>query len=317
MINGLKLIGRRVLASLGVFFIVSIVIFAAAELGPGDAASRKLGHEATAEQIQALRHKLGLDRPALERYVTWLAGAVRGDFGLAVTSSRPVSEIVAPRLRNTLLLAAVAFMLYVPLTLSLAILSAVFQGRPVDHGIALLTLVGLSIPEFVLGTGLLLLFALTIPVLPAVSNIDRAASLTDYAKALALPTVVLTVSMSVYAIRMLRENLIEVLSSEYVKMALLKGMPRRRIVFKHALPNALLPVLNVTALNLTYLIGGVVIAEVVFTYPGLGSLMVEAMSIRDAPLIEATVLIPSTVYIVANLLADVAGVLLTPRLRTA
>jgi peptide/nickel transport system permease protein len=317
MAKVLRLVLKRVLASISVFLIVSIIIFVGAELAPGDTASRMLGREATPAAVQALRERLGLDRPPAERYLEWLGGVVRGDFGTATSSGRPVNEIVAPRLGNTLVLAAVSFALYVPVTLIASIISAVYHGRPVDHIIALLTLIGLSVPEFVVGTSLLLLFAVAIPLFPAVSMVDMARSFADYVRLLALPTLVLTIAMSVYAIRMLRDNLIDVLDSNYVKMATLKGLERRRIILKHALPNALLPVLNVTALNLTYLIGGVVIVEVVFTYPGLGTLMMESLSTRDAPLIEATVLIPSAVYILANLIADVSAVLLTPRLRTA
>jgi peptide/nickel transport system permease protein len=317
MAKTLRLVLKRVLSSISVFLIVSIIIFIGAELAPGDTASRMLGREATPEAVQALRERLGLDRSPVERYMEWLSGVVRGDFGTATSSGRPVNEIVAPRLGNTLILAAVAFALYVPVTLSASIISAVYHGRTVDHVIALLTLLGLSVPEFVVGTSLLLLFAVAIPLFPAVSMVDTARSFADYVRLLALPTLVLTIAMSVYAIRMLRDNLIDVLDSNYVKMATLKGLERRRIILKHALPNALLPVLNVTALNLTYLIGGVVIVEVVFTYPGLGTLMMESLSMRDAPLIEATVLIPSAVYILANLIADVSAVLLTPRLRTA
>jgi len=193
----------------------------------------------------------------------------------------------------------------------------VFRDRPVDTAISLLTLVGLSIPEFALATLLLIAFAVSVPIFPVLSVIALARTPVEVVRALTLPAVTLAVAMSVYAIRMLRDNLIEVLDSEYVRMATLKGVPRYRVILWHALPNALGPALNVTALNLAYLIGGVVVVERVFSYDGIGSLLVESVFLRDAPLIEATALVVSAVYILANLFADVTAMLLNPRLRTA
>jgi peptide/nickel transport system permease protein len=180
-----------------------------------------------------------------------------------------------------------------------------------------LTLVGLSAPEFVLATILLLFFAVSLPLFPVISVIETAKTLPDILRTLTLPAVTLAIAMGVYAIRMLRDNLIEVLDSEYVRMATLKGLPRHRVVFWHALPNALVPALNVTALNLAYLIGGVVVVERVFAYNGIGSLLVDSIFLRDAPLIEAAALLVSAIYIGANLLADVMAIVLNPRLRTA
>jgi len=313
----LRLILSRVGTGLLTLLAVSAIIFVATEILPGDVAARVLGRFATAEAKQIFRQQLHLDRPVPERYVIWLSGAVRGHFGKSIVNQIDVNNVVGPKLAHTFLLAAYALALYVPLSVVLATLAAVFRDRPVDAAISLFTLVGLSVPEFALATILLIVFAVSVPVFPVLSVIATARSFPEVVRTLTLPAVTLAIAMSVYAIRMLRDNLIEVLDSEYVRMAILKGVPRYRVVLRHALPNALGPALNVTALNLAYLIGGVVVVERVFLYDGIGSLLVESVFLRDAPLIEATALVVSAVYILANLLADVMAIVLNPRLRTA
>jgi peptide/nickel transport system permease protein len=311
----LRLVVSRVLLSLLTLLLVSIIIFAMLEVLPGDVASRILGRDATPDSLAALRAQLHLDQPAPQRYLDWLGAILRGDFGEALTSSRPVTEILAPRILNTLVLSAAAFILYLPLALIPAMIQAMRREGPLDHGLSVITLVLLSTPDFLLGTLLLIAFVITIPIFPAMSLVDQSSSIAEYLRAIALPAVTLAIVMAVYAVRMLRDNLIEVLDSEYVRMAELKGLPRRQVLLRHALPNALVPTLNVTALNLAYLIGGVVIVEKVFSYPGFGSLLVDALQLRDLPLIEATVLIAAAVYVGANLLADIGAILLNPRLR--
>jgi peptide/nickel transport system permease protein len=312
----LRLVVSRTLTSVLTLLLVSIIIFAVLEVLPGDVASRILGRDATPESLGALRAQLQLNDPALERYLDWLGGIVRGDFGQALTSSRPVAEILAPRIFNTLVLSAAAFVLYLPLALIPAMIQALRRDGPLDHGLSVVTLVLLSTPDFLLGTLLLIALVITIPIFPAMSLVDQSSGFAQYLRAVALPAVTLAIVMAVYAVRMLRDNLIEVLDSEYVRMAELKGLPRRQVLLRHALPNALVPTLNITALNLAYLIGGVVIVEKVFSYPGFGSLLVDALQLRDLPLIEATVLIAAAVYVGANLLADIGAILLNPRLRT-
>jgi peptide/nickel transport system permease protein len=312
-----RLIIARLLSSIIVLLVVATLVFWSTAVGSGDTATRILGREATPQQVHVLERKLHLDKPPAERYVGWLSGVVRLDFGVSVAAQKPVTAVIAPKLRNSLLLAAVALALYIPMTLLGAIVSAVYQGRSPDHVIAVVTLIaGLSIPEFVLGTALLVFFVLVVPLVPVTADIDSANSLIDYAKMLTLPSFVVALGMSAYGIRMLRDNLIDVLQAENVQYARLKGMPRHRVILRHALPSAVVPFLNVTALNLTSLFGGVLIVEVVFGYPGIGSLLVESISFRDGPLIAAVALIPAAVYILANLAADVAAILLTPRLRT-
>lgn len=311
-----KLVIRRSLMSIVTLLLVSVIIFSMLEVLPGDVASRILGRDATPETLEQLRTELGLDKPAPVRYLTWLGGLVTGDMGQSLASSRPVSEILAPRIFNTVLLSAYAFLIYLPLTIVPALLQALNRDRAVDHGFSVITLVLLSVPDFLLATILLLAFVVMIPLLPAISLVDQSSSAWEYFRAMTLPALTLAIVMAVYAVRMLRDNLIEVLDSDYIRMAELKGLSRRRVLLRHALPNALVPTLNVTALNLAYLVGGVVVVEKVFSYPGFGSLLVDSLQLRDLPVIEATVMISAFVYVVANLIADVAAILLNPRLRT-
>lgn len=312
-----RLIGQRLFLSLLTLLLVSIIVFAAVEILPGDVATRVLGRDATPETIALFRQRMHLDEPAVQRYLLWLGGLLKGDFGTALTSARPVAEILAPRITNTLLLAALAFVLYLPLTLIPALIQALQRDRALDHTLSIFSLIALSTPDFLLATLLLIGFAVLLPWFPVMSIVDASTNATEFFNAIVLPAVTLAIVMAVYAVRMLRDNLIEILDADFIRMAELKGLSRTRILLRHALPNAIVPTLNVTALNLAYLIGGVVIVEKVFAFPGFGSLTVEALQLRDAPLIEATVLIAAAVYILANLVADVAAIVLNPRLRRA
>lgn len=312
-----RLVFSRILLSLLTLLIVSLIVFAVLEVLPGDVASRILGRDATPESLELLRQRLGLNDPAPLRYIHWLGGLVTGDLGQSLVSSRPVTEILGPRIYNTVLLSIYAFLIYLPLTLIPALLQAIRRDRPLDHGLSLVTLVLLSMPDFLLATILLFTFVVLVPILPAISLVDHSSDLWDYFRAMTLPAVTLAIVMAVYAVRMLRDNLIEVLDSDYVRMAELKGLSARRVLLGHALPNALVPTLNVTALNLAYLVGGVVVVEKVFSYPGFGSLLVDSLQLRDLPVIEATVMISALVYVGANLVADIAAILLNPRLRSA
>jgi len=279
-------------------------------------ATRILGRDATPESLDVLRNELGLNQPALSRYLTWLGELLRGDLGRSLVSNRPVADILGMRIYNTMLLSLYAFLVYLPLTTVPALLQAIWRDRPIDHVFSIVTLILLSMPDFLLATILLFTFVVVIPVLPAMSLVDESSSAWDYFRAMTLPAVTLAIVMAVYAVRMLRDNLIEVLDSDYIRMAELKGLSAGRVLVRHALPNALSPTLNVTALNLAYLVGGVVVVERVFSYPGFGNLLVDSLQLRDLPVIESTVMIAALVYVLANLLADVTGILLNPRLRT-
>ena len=311
----LRLIAGRIVMSVVTLLLLSVLIFAMIDILPGDVATRILGRQATPETLELLRERFHLNDPAIERYLRWLGGIVRGDFGTTLTNARPIGELLAPRLVNTAWLSLVAFLLYLPLSLIPGAIQAVNRDRPIDHAISMITLTFLSIPDFLLATFLMIGFVVLIPVLPATSLVEPTSTFSDYAEALVLPATTLAIVMASTAVRMLRDNLIEVLDSDYVRMAEFKGLSKRQVLLRHALPNALIPSLNVTALNFTYLIGGVVIIERVFAYPGFGSLLVDALQLRDVPLIEATVLIAGAVYVSANLLADVGAILLNPQLR--
>ena len=311
------LIARRSLLSAATLLLVSGFVFFVLEVLPGDVATGILGRDATPESLQLLREQLGLDQPVLTRYLAWLGGLLTGDLGQSLVSSRSVAEILGPRIFNTLALSVYAFLLYLPLTVIPAVIQALNRDRAADQVLSVVTLVLLSMPDFLLATILLLIFVLWIPLLPAISLVDESSSFAEYMSAMTLPALTLAIVMAVYAVRMLRDNLIEVLDSDYVRMAELKGLSRIRVLLRHALPNALVPTLNVTALNLAYLIGGVVVVEKVFSYPGFGTLLVDSLQLRDLPVIEATVMLASLVYVVANLVADLGAILLNPRLRTS
>jgi peptide/nickel transport system permease protein len=311
----LRLIAQRLSLAVGTLLVVSALVFLFTSILPGDIAERVLGRESTVQQRQIFRDRLHLDRPVWERYGVWIGDVAQGDLGRSLVNNATVTSTISTNAKNTLFLSVFAFLLYIPVTLVLATVAALFRGKLPDALISLLTLVGLSLPEFVLGTLLIFGFAVKLSLAPALSIVNPGDGLFTRLHATVLPAVTLMVAMAVYAIRMLRDNLIDVLDSEYVRMATLKGVPRWRVVLRHALPNALGPALNVTALNLTYLIGGVVVVEQVFSYPGLGKLLVDSISVRDVPVVEATALLASAVYILANLVADVLAMMLNPRLR--
>jgi peptide/nickel transport system permease protein len=312
----LKLVIMRIGMAAITLLLVSLIVFSILEILPGDVATRILGRDATPESLDVLRNELGLNRPALSRYLMWLGELLRGDLGRSLVSNRPVADILGMRIYNTMLLSLYAFLVYLPLTTVPALLQAIWRDRPIDHVFSIVTLILLSMPDFLLATILLFTFVVVIPVLPAMSLVDESSSAWDYFRAMTLPAVTLAIVMAVYAVRMLRDNLIEVLDSDYIRMAELKGLSAGRVLVRHALPNALSPTLNVTALNLAYLVGGVVVVERVFSYPGFGNLLVDSLQLRDLPVIESTVMIAALVYVLANLLADVTGILLNPRLRT-
>ena len=310
------LVARLALAGV-TLILVSIVVFTAIELIPGDAAIHYRGREATPEAVAALRLRMHLDDPAPVRYLRWAKGAVVGDFGNSLTSGRPVVEVLAPKLLNTVILAAVAFLIYIPLSVIPAVIAASNRDRLLDHMISGLNLMAVSIPPFLAATLLMITFVLILPWFPALSAVTMESTFVEYTRALFLPAVTMAIVMAAHTIRMLRDNLIEVLDSDYIRMAELKGMSRRRVMLRHALPNALGPSLNITALNINFLISGMVVVEKVFSFPGFGREMVDAMLIEDQTVVQATVLLASTVFIVANLAADLGSMLLNPRLREA
>ena len=308
---------NRLAGALLMLVAVSALVFLMTDVLPGDVASRILGRNPDPEKLAILRERLSLDQPLFSRYLGWLGGAFTGDFGVSLISGQPVSEIVGRRLFNSCLLAALAFLIYLPLAVIPAVVQATHRDRAVDQAISGVALAILSIPDFLLGTILLILFASVWPVAPARATIDSAMGWIETIRAMILPAVTVALVMGTYAMRYLRDSLIEALDTEYVRIARLNGIPERLVLWRHALPNALVPAINITSLNLTYLFGGVVVVEQVFAFPGFGALLVGSLMQLDIPVIQATVLIAAAVYILGNLLADIAAMALNPRLRHA
>jgi peptide/nickel transport system permease protein len=306
------ILGRLALG-VGLLFIVSLVIFWATELLPGDLASQLLGQSATPETVAALREQLGLNDPAPVRYWNWLTGALTGDFGVSLANQRPISELIGARLGNTVFLALYAAALAVPISLVLGILAALWRNTLFDRGANAGALTAISFPEFFVAYILVLWLAQS-GLFPSMVRINAATTFGERLYMSFLPALTLTLVVTAHMMRMTRAAIINLMASPYIEMARLKGLSPLRIVLRHALPNALAPIINVIALNLAYLITGVVVVEVVFVYPGLGQLMVDAVSNRDIAVVQAVALIFAAAYITLNLIADVLATLSNPRL---
>lgn len=307
---------RRLALSIVTLLLVSVIVFSMTEMLPGDVATALLGRESTPERLAQLRTELGLDRSPVDRYLDWLRGAVRGDFGVSSARNEAINDLLPVRLRNTMLMAGIAGAIGIPLSLLLGVLAGLARDRAPDVAISIISLIGMSLPEFVVGSIMILLFSLSWRWFPAVTTVPADASLTELLPNVWLPAATLTVVMAAYIVRMVRTSLIDVMASDYVLMASLKGLSRRRIVRRHALPNALLPAINAVAQTVAWLVGGVVIVESVFNYPGIGRLLVNGVHDRDLPLVQALVLLGAAFYIAINLIADLLTILLSPKLRT-
>jgi len=314
----LKLILIRIGLGVLTLFLVSIVVFAATQALPGDTARAILGREAADKaRYEALREQLGLNRPMAAQYFSWLGGAVKGDFGDSLVAEKPVTELLARRLLNTFTLVFLAALFSIPISLLLGSITALRRDTKFDVSITIGSLSLAALPEFVIGIILILLFATQVfNWLPAVSRVDPSLPIYQQLELFVLPAATLTLAVAPYITRILRASTIEVLESEYVMMARLKGLPERLVLNRHALPNALAPALQVTALNLAWLAGGVVVVEYLFAFPGIGSLLVDSVANRDMPMVQAICLIIAGVYVLANLTADIATILVSPRLRT-
>ncbi len=308
-------VGRRLLLLALVLAIVSVLIFGIVQILPGDVAVMILGTSATPADLAALRQKLGLDRPAALRYVDWVSGVVRGEWGTSLLYQVPVRPLVLERLERSAILAVLALGTAVPLAIGLGVAGALRRHRLLDHAIGLVTLVAVSLPEFITGTVLILLLAFRFPLLPPSSLVDPRASLLRAAPALVLPTATLVLALLAHMTRMTRASMLEVLEQPYVRAARLRGLRPRRVVLRHALRNALLPTVGIVAINVGFLIGGIVVVETVFAYPGLGRLMVDAVNHRDVPVIQVAALLIALTYALANLAADLVYAYLDPRIR--
>jgi peptide/nickel transport system permease protein len=311
----LAFVGRRLALVALVLTVVSILIFAIVQLLPGDVAVMILGTSATPQDLDALRARLGLDRPAPVRYLDWITGALRGDWGTSLLYQVPVRPLVLERVRQSAVLGVLALAVAVPLSIGLGVLSALRRHRWVDQLVGLVTLISVSLPEFISGTVLILLLAFRFPIFPPSSLIDPRAGLAAVAPSLVLPTLTLVLALLAHMTRMTRASMLEVLDAPYVRAARLKGLRPRRVIVRHALRNALLPTVGIVAINVGFLLGGIVVVETVFAYPGLGRLMVDAVNHRDVPVIQMAALVIAATYALANLAADVVYAYLDPRIR--
>jgi peptide/nickel transport system permease protein len=304
------------LVALATLVAISFLVFCGMQALPGNAASAALGRQATPEMVAVLSKQMGLDHPLLKRYQFWVTGLLHGDLGRSATGAT-VWSTISDRVRNTLALAAATLALLVPLSLGLGIIAAVRRGGLIDNLVSGISLIFIAIPEFVIGALLAVIFAVWAGWLPAVSLVDSSRSVFLQPTILILPVVTLTVTAVAGTVRMVRACMIDVLRSDYIEMVRLKGLPERTVLFRHALPNALGPTLQILALNIAWLAGGVVIVETVFQYPGLGAQLTGSVSARDIPVVEAIVILITGVYIGVNLAANLGVILLNPRLRRA
>jgi peptide/nickel transport system permease protein len=311
----LKMIAQRIALGVLLLWAVSAVIFAGTQILPGDVATAMLGQQATPEAVANIRNELGLNRPAVVRYFDWLGHAVRGDFGKSYTNHQDIAKSIGKRLGNTLFLASAAAAISVPLAILLGILAVRYRNTLFDRFLSIVTLSAVSLPEFFAGYLLIVLFAVKLRWLPSTATIRDTMSFGQQLYAIALPTLTLVLVVVGYMMRMTRAAVLNVLSSAYIETAELKGISPSRIIWKHALPNALAPIVNVVALNLAYLVVGVVVVEVIFVYPGMGQYMVDHVAKRDVPVVQACGMVFASVYIILNLIADLAAVLANPRLR--
>ena len=311
----LNIVLKRLGLGVVTLLVISIIIFGAVELLPGDIAQAVLGMGATEETVTAMREQLGLDRPAPVRYFEWLGGALTGDFGASLITQTPVTESIGPRFRNTLYLALYAAVIAVPIAIILGVLVALFRNSIFDRVANVVTLTSISSPEFFLGYILILYFAVDLGAFPAIAKVSDDMPLTERLHRTFLPALTMVLVVVAHMMRMTRAAIINLLASPYIEMARLKGTPPWKVIVRHALPNSWAPIINVVALNLAYLITGVVLVEVVFVYPGIGQLLVDSVTKRDFPVVQACCLIFAATFILLNLAADVGAILTNPRLR--
>ena len=311
----LKLVIQRLALGLLLLLAASVLIFIGTQILPGDVAQAILGQGATEQALTNMRAEMGLDRPAYIRYFEWLYNALHGDLGVALSNGRDIATSMGQRMGNTLFLASVAAAISVPLAILLGLLAVRYRDRWPDRLISAITLTTISLPEFLLGYVLMYIFAVQLGWFPSVSNINSSMSFWQKLNAVALPAMVLTLVVLAHMMRMTRAAILNVMQSAYIETAELKGLRRLTLIARHAMPNAIAPIVNVVMINLAYLVVGVVVIEVVFVYPGMGQYLVDHVAKRDVPVVQACGLIFATIYIGLNLTADIVSILSNPRLR--
>jgi peptide/nickel transport system permease protein len=310
---------RRILLGILILFLVSVVVFAATQALPGNAAQAVLGRQATPARLKALSDQLHLNESAIAQYWHWLKGIFTGNLGTSTSTQGSVWSLISGPLANSAFLVAISALVAIPLSISLGVWMAVKRDKPTDHILSTGTLVLAALPEFVIGIGLALILATNYvwPLLPGVSIIPPGEHAWDVPKVVILPALTLILAVTPYISRIMRASMVEVLHSDYVTMARLKGLSNRTVIWRHAVPNAIVPAIQVSALQLAYMAGGVVVVEYVFSYNGIGSQLVTAVTNRDIPVVQALVMIIGAVYVIVNLIADLLTIVVTPRLRTA
>ena len=312
----LILVLKRILLGFITLFIVSLITFVGVEVLPGDACTTYLEREAYGAALEACYKRLGLDIPAYERYVSWAIGVIQGDFGYSLSGEMKINDVLGPRVKNSLVLASASILIGIPIALLLGIITALWRDKMPDIIISTFTIFSMTIPEFISATLLILIVAIWLEWLPGIVIVPTGASVSELLPNIILPVIAISMIMTAHMARMVRSSVIQVMASDYVQMAILKGVPYWKMVFKHVLPNALLPAINVVALTIAWLLGGVVVAEVVFNYPGLGRLVIESISNRDLPVVQALAIILASIYVIINLIADLLTLMLNPRLKS-
>jgi peptide/nickel transport system permease protein len=297
--------------------VISLAIFAITEILPGDVVTVILGRGATPADIENLRRVMELDAPAYSRYLNWVLGVTQWDWGESLIQKRPIWDVILPRLSNSAVLAGFAFLVAVPTAIATGVWAGIRPGSWSDHTVSTTSLVAISLPEFVTGVLLIVLFSSTLHLLPSSSILLPGESPLTKPTILILPTLTLTGVLFAYIMRMTRANVIEVMATDYVRTAILKGLPMRKVLLRHVVPNAMLPTISVVAMNIGYMLGGLIIVDSVFAYPGVGRLLLTAITSRDIPLLQALTLLIAAVYAFSNLFADIAYAVLNPRVRVS
>ena len=306
---------HRCILSLIVLGLVAVVVFVLVEALPGDAATAFLGQQATPEGLAQVRLRLGLDRPAYERFFEWAGGILRGDLGVSLMRDEPINDFLWTRLRNSLLLGLSAALVGFPLAIGLGVIAGLARDRWPDLTLSTGSLIGMSMPDFVIATLLIYVFSVQLRWFPAVTLVNPDAPVLEMLPNIVLPIVTLTILLTAYILRIMRTGIIEVMRSDYIRVARMKGLHHVVILLRHALPNALLPTLTVSALTVAWLIGNLVVIEAVFNYPGMGTLMLSAIQNRDLPLVQSIAIVMAVIYLTVNLIADLLTLGLNPRLR--
>jgi peptide/nickel transport system permease protein len=310
------LVIKRILLGLITLFIVSLITFVGVEILPGDACTTYLEREAYGAALEACYERLGLNVPAYERYISWAFGVLQGDFGYSLSGDMKINDVLGPRVKNSMVLASASILIGIPIALLLGIITALWRDKMPDIIISTIAIFSMTIPEFVSATLLILIVAIWLEWLPGIVIVPTGVSVYELLPNIILPVIAISMIMTAHMARMVRSSVIQVMASDYVQMAILKGVPYWKMVFKHVLPNALLPAINVVALTIAWLLGGVVVTEVVFNYPGLGRLVIESISNRDLPVVQALAIILASIYVSINLIADLMTLMLNPRLKS-